>query len=63
MRFCTKLRSGPFGKAVPFWSVPREAWCMALAGGQFEDMIYSLLWLIGATTTTPQEWDIGLGCP
>eukprot|EP00972_Heterocapsa_arctica_P017985 2658588-Heterocapsa_arctica.AAC.1 len=26
-------------------------------------MIYSLLWLIRATTTTPQEWDIGLGCP
>eukprot|EP00972_Heterocapsa_arctica_P026247 3863398-Heterocapsa_arctica.AAC.1 len=25
-RFCAKLRSGPFGKAVPYWSVPREAW-------------------------------------
>eukprot|EP00972_Heterocapsa_arctica_P009853 1450096-Heterocapsa_arctica.AAC.1 len=24
-RFCAKLRSGPFGKAVPYWSVPREA--------------------------------------
>eukprot|EP00972_Heterocapsa_arctica_P063778 9408840-Heterocapsa_arctica.AAC.1 len=26
-------------------------------------MIYSFLWLIRATTTTLQEWDIGLGCP
>eukprot|EP00972_Heterocapsa_arctica_P093867 13844754-Heterocapsa_arctica.AAC.1 len=25
-QFCTQLRSGPLGKAVPYWSVPREAW-------------------------------------